>query len=232
MKARKPKNEAQRIKILWQYDVLDTMPEQVFDDLTNLAALVCGAPISLITLVDENRQWFKSKVGVDLNETSRDVSMCAHAILQKHLFIVPDATKDRRFKNNPLVVSAPKIRFYAGAPLVSPEGFSLGTLCVIDTVPRKLMEPQKQALRILARLVMTQLNFRRKTRKLGPGRADFEQVKQGLDRAKVEIVRVRRRGNSGGLRPDTNRKSASPPSMRRGGASASGSRRRKMTRRQ
>lgn len=167
MKAPKPKNEVQRIKILWQYDVLDTVPEQVFDDLTSLAALVCDAPISLITLVDEDRQWFKSKFGVSINETSRDVSMCAHAILQKDLFIVPDATKDRRFRDNPLVVSAPKIRFYAGAPLVSPDGHALGTLCVVDKVPRQLTEPQKRALRILARLTMTQLEQRRQLREHG-----------------------------------------------------------------
>jgi len=167
MKPVKPKNEVQRIKILWQYDVLDTQPEQVFEDFTNLAALICEAPISLISLVDEERQWFKAKVGVSVTETSRDISMCAHAILQKDLFIVPDATKDARFKNNPLVVSDPKIRFYAGAPLISPEGLALGTLCVIDKVPRELSETQKQALRLLAKIVMAQLNFRRQARQFG-----------------------------------------------------------------
>jgi GAF domain-containing protein len=167
MKAPKPKNEVQRIKILWQYDVLDTQPEQVFEDFTNLAALICEAPISLISLVDEERQWFKAKAGVSVTETSRDISMCAHAILQKDLFIVPDATKDARFKNNPLVVSDPKIRFYAGAPLISPEGLALGTLCVIDKVPRELSETQKQALRLLAKIVMAQLNFRRQARQFG-----------------------------------------------------------------
>ena len=167
MKPVKPKNEVQRIKILWQYDVLDTQPEQVFEDFTNLAALICEAPISLISLVDEERQWFKAKVGVSVTETSRDISMCAHAILQKDLFIVPDATKDARFKNNPLVVSDPKIRFYAGAPLISPEGLALGTLCVSDKVPRELSETQKQALRLLAKIVMAQLNFRRQARQFG-----------------------------------------------------------------
>ncbi len=164
MKAPKPKNELQRIKILWQYDVLDTLPEAVFDDFTQLAGLVCGAPVSLISLVDEDRQWFKSKTGVTINETSRDVSMCAHAILQKDIFIVPDATKDKRFKDNSLVVSAPKIRFYAGVPLISPDGYALGTLCVIDKVPRQLTENQKESLRVLARIVMTQLEFRRQSR--------------------------------------------------------------------
>src|SRR5229473_7581212 len=107
-----PKNEKQRLQVLWQYDVLDTIPEEVFDDLTELAARICEAPIALITLVDEDRQWFKSKVGVTVSETSRDISFCSHAIGQSDLFIVPDATKDERFAQNPLVTSEPKVRFY------------------------------------------------------------------------------------------------------------------------
>jgi GAF domain-containing protein len=159
-------NEKKRLKILWQYEVLDTVPEEVFDDLTELAARICEAPIALISLVDEDRQWFKSKIGVTLNETSLDVSFCAHAIRKKGLFVVPDATKDRRFANNPLVTSKPKIRFYAGAPLTTHDGHALGTLCVLDTVPRELRSEQQQALRILARHVMTQLELRRHVREL------------------------------------------------------------------
>src|SRR5678815_2168340 len=105
MKPKVLKNEAQRIKVLWQYEILDTVPEEVFDDLTELAARICEAPIALITLVDEDRQWFKSKVGVTINETSRDISFCGHAIEQSDLFIVPDATLDKRFAKNPLVTS-------------------------------------------------------------------------------------------------------------------------------
>src|SRR6267154_5168320 len=105
MKAPIPKNEKKRLEVLWQYEILDTVPEQVFDDLTELAASICESPIAMITLVDEKRQWFKSKVGVSLNETSRDISFCAHAITQSELFIVPDATKDQRFSRNPLVTS-------------------------------------------------------------------------------------------------------------------------------
>src|SRR5882672_5805633 len=142
-------NEKQRLKVLWQYDVLDTVPEEVFDDLTELAARICEAPVAMITLVDENRQWFKSKVGVTVNETSRDISFCAHAICQSDLFIVPDAMLDARFSHNPLVTSEPKIRFYAGAPLITPDGHALGTLCVIDKVPRDLRPDQKSALLIL-----------------------------------------------------------------------------------
>src|SRR5882762_3984460 len=160
MRAPIPTNEKKRLNVLWQYEVLDTVPEEVFDDLTELAARICGAPIALITLVDEKRQWFKSKVGISINETSRDVSFCGHAILQSDLFIVPDATRDERFSHNPLVTTEPKIRFYAGAPLVTPDGHALGSLCVIDKVPRELRAEQKQSLRVLARHVMTQLELR------------------------------------------------------------------------
>jgi len=196
MKASKPKNEGQRIKVLWQYEVLDTVPEAVFEELTQLAALICGAPIALISLVDEDRQWFKSKVGLTLSETSRDISMCAHAILQGDLLIVPDATLDKRFKDNPLVVSTPKIRFYAGAPLVSPAGYALGTLCVIDQVPRNLTDDQKQALRLLARHVMTQLELRRQTLELSCHRDEVGQLKQTLAQAQAEIIRLQRTGNA------------------------------------
>src|SRR4051812_48093203 len=149
--ANPPALEKTRLKVLWQYEVLDTVPEELFDDLTELAARICEAPIALISLVDEKRQWFKSKLGTTVNETSRDLSFCAHAIGQPGLFIVPDATRDARFSNNALVVSEPKIRFYAGAPLITPDGYALGTLCVIDKVPRELRPDQKQALSILAR---------------------------------------------------------------------------------
>lgn len=157
-----PRNEARRLQVLWQYEVLDSVPEAVFDDLTELAAHICEAPIALISLVDEKRQWFKSKFGTNLSETPRDLSFCAHAILQSGLFIVADATKDPRFAHNPLVVSGPKIRFYAGAPLITPDGQALGTLCVLDKKPRTLSAHQKKALRLLARHVMTQLELRRR----------------------------------------------------------------------
>jgi len=187
-----PKNEAQRIKVLWQYEILDTVPEEVFDDLTELAARICEAPIAMITLVDENRQWFKSKIGVTINETSRDISFCGHAIEQSDLFIIPDATLDKRFAKNPLVTSDPKIRFYAGAPLITPDGHALGTLCVIDKVPRELTADQKQALRVLARHVMTQLELRRHSRELARAHAAHGELQSELKEAQAELSKVRR----------------------------------------
>jgi len=207
MKPQIPANEKQRLKVLWQYAVLDTVPEEVFDDLTELAARICEAPIAMITLVDENRQWFKSKVGVTVNETSRDISFCGHAIYESDLFIVPDAMKDERFSHNPLVTSDPKIRFYAGAPLVTPDGYALGTLCVIDKVPRELRPDQKSALRVLARHVMTQLELRRHSHELAHAHQQRDQIQKDLDKARAELAEARLQ-----LRP---RKSKSPPAHRR-----------------
>jgi GAF domain-containing protein len=185
-------NEARRLKVLWQYDVLDTVPEEVFDDLTELAARICEAPIALISLVDEDRQWFKSKVGVTVSETSRDISFCAHAVKQQELFIIPDATKDLRFANNPLVTSDPKIRFYAGAPLITPDGHALGTLCVIDKVPRELRPDQQQALRVLARHVMTQLELRRHAKELAEAHEARDTTKDELEKAQAENAKLKR----------------------------------------
>lgn len=186
------KNEKKRLRVLWQYDILDSVPEEVFDDLTELAARICEAPIAMITLVDEDRQWFKAKLGVTVNETSRDISFCAHAIAQPELFIVPDATLDERFADNPLVTSDPKIRFYAGAPLITPDGHALGTLCVIDKIPRELRPEQKQALRVLARHVMTQLELRKRSRELLHIHKECEQIKADLAKAKVDLAKARR----------------------------------------
>ncbi|BCM93301.1 virulence sensor protein BvgS [Abditibacteriota bacterium] len=162
MKAHLPKNEEQRLAALHEYGVLDTLPEQGFDDLTLLASHICGTPLSFVSLIDRDRQWFKSKRGLEIIETSRDVSFCAHAVLEPNeLLIVSDARYDQRFADNPVVTGEPHVRFYAGAPLVTPSGEAVGTLCVVDHFPRELNEEQKQALRALARQTMAQLELRR-----------------------------------------------------------------------
>ena len=191
MKIPLPKNETQRLKVLWQYDVLDTVPEEVFDELADLASHICEAPIALISLVDEKRQWFKSRVGVSVKQTSRDISFCTHAILQNGLFVVSDATKDPRFRNNPLVTGPQKIRFYAGVPLRSPDGYALGTLCVLDKEPRILRPEQKKALVVLARHVETQLELRRHAMELSEARKHGDRQRAELARAQVEIANLR-----------------------------------------
>jgi len=162
-----PKDEAARLEALRRYEVLDTPREEDFDEIVRLAAQICNTPVSLISLVDEKRQWFKGRQGVDVAQTPRDVSFCGHAIVNApDLMIVPDSAKDPRFKANPLVNGEPNIRFYAGAPLVTPDGHAIGTLCVIDHQPRELTETQKDGLRILSRQVVTQLELRRHLRSL------------------------------------------------------------------
>jgi hypothetical protein len=156
--------EQHRIKVLRQYAVLDSEPEQEFDDLAAMAAHICGTPIALISLVDDNRQWFKSKVGLKINETPRSHSFCAHALENPdEILVVPDATRDDRFFKNPLVTGDPSIRFYAGAPLLTSEDAVLGTVCVIDRVPRELTETQQWMLRALSRQVVRKLENRHAT---------------------------------------------------------------------
>lgn len=163
LKAPIPPDEPQRMQALRDYGILDTAPENVYDDITHVAAGVCDTPIALISLIDGTRQWFKARVGLadELTESPRDTSFCGHAILGTDIFEVTDAIVDERFADNPLVIQEPKIRFYAGAPLITPKGHRLGTICAIDVRPRRLSEEQRSTLTALSRLVMRQLERRR-----------------------------------------------------------------------
>lgn len=157
-----PQNEAERLHALHEYSILDTLPEAEYDDITKLASQICGTPISSITLVDQNRQWFKSKIGPLSNETPRDISFCGHAILEpRNVFTVNDARQDARFKDNPLVTGSPQVIFYAGVPLVTPDGLPVGTLCVIDNTPKDLSPEQVEALRSLSHQVVSLFELRK-----------------------------------------------------------------------
>ncbi|HYW18652.1 MAG TPA: ATP-binding protein [Nodularia sp. (in: cyanobacteria)] len=170
-----PKNEQDRLNALQKYNILDTDSEDSFDDLTALAAYICGTPIALITLLDESRLWFKSKLGLEVTEIPREIAFCAHTIRQpEDLLIVPNTLNDERFASNPLVTLDPNIRFYAGAPLVTPDGYALGSLCVLDRVPGELSLEQKQALAALSRQVSSQLELR----------INVDELKQNISRRK------------------------------------------------
>jgi signal transduction histidine kinase len=155
-----PTNEAARLTALQRYAILDTPATPEFDDFTALASEICGTPIALISLIDTDRQWFKSKVGLDASQTPRDISFCGHAIHGADLFEVTNALEDERFRDNPLVTNAPDMRFYAGQPLISSDGHSIGTLCVIDRVVNRLNTTQRNMLKVLSRLIVQQMELR------------------------------------------------------------------------
>jgi GAF domain-containing protein len=188
------KDDAARVASLQKYAILDTEPEQAFDDLALLASYICNTPIALISLIDENRQWFKSKVGLSVRETPREIAFCDVAIRQPGVLIVPDTLKDERFRDNPMVVSEPKIRFYAGAPLINEDGYALGTICVVDRCPRDFGPLQEAALQALSRLVLAQLEFRRNLALLKEAlsdRTEEEHVRQReLERLQQKLLRV------------------------------------------
>jgi diguanylate cyclase (GGDEF)-like protein/PAS domain S-box-containing protein len=173
-------DEMARLAALHNFKVLDTAPEPEFDDLTRLAATLCGTPISLVSLIDTDRQWFKSRVGLDACETPRDMAFCSHAIRQSDLYVVPDAREHPLFRDNPLVTREPYIRFYAGSPLIVPGGHAIGTLCVIDRAPRQLSVEQRDALRVLARQVVAQLLLRRQVQILESEVADRNRAEAAL----------------------------------------------------
>lgn len=159
-------NDHERVAELLGYDILDTPEEEEFNEIVALASQMCDMPISLISLIDEDRQWFKAKVGIDDHETPREEAFCAHAINGNDIFEVRNALEDERFADNPNVVGRMNIRFYAGVPLTTPAGFNLGTLCVIDDKPGRLSAEQERALKILANQVITHFELRKKNRKL------------------------------------------------------------------
>ncbi len=192
-----PENETERLEALRRYQILDTQSEAVFDDLAALASYICGTPIGLVSLVDSDRQWFKAKVGLDASETPRDISFCGHTILANDTLIVEDALADSRFADNPLVTSDPKIRFYAGAKLKTSDGHALGSLCVIDRVPRRLTAAQKEALEALSRQVVAQMEYKRNVLEMAEIIAERKQTEelkaanqaaQAASRAKSEFL--------------------------------------------
>ena len=175
-----PNNEKERLEALKSYHIMDSLSEIEFNAITKLAASICGVPIALISLLDENRQWFKAKFGINVDETPRNISFCQHAILDKTIFEVENALESNIFRENPLVTNDPSIRFYAGAPLIDPNGFNLGTLCVIDRQPKKLTEDQKEALEILAAKVVALILLRKSKKDLEDSKNEIEAILSGL----------------------------------------------------
>jgi anti-sigma regulatory factor (Ser/Thr protein kinase) len=180
-------SEAVRLAALRRYRILDTEPEKAFDDLVMLASQICGTPIALISLVDADRQWFKARIGVTVTETARSISFCSHAIEQPTLFVVRDATSDERFRENPLVTAEPCIRFYAGSPLVTDDGEALGTLCVLDRVPRTLTADQEMALEALKRQVLAQMELRRNLHELAAALEERDRAEADQAHLVVEL---------------------------------------------
>lgn len=185
--------DQERIQALMSYDIMDTPNEADYDEIVRLASWICGTPISLITLLDDKRQWFKAKIGLEIDETPLEYAFCAHAINQDDIMVVENATLDDRFKNNPFVTGEANVRFYAGMPLTTPTGVKLGTLCVIDTKPNSLSDGQIEALRVLSRQVIKNLEMRLKMRELKEAlrRYDEQSKKMAeMDRFKTRLLSI------------------------------------------
>ena len=174
-----PTNELQRVQAVRSYEIFDTEEENDYDALTSIASMICQIPVALITFIDDKRQWFKSHHGTVINENLREYSFCTHTIAaEEEIMVVSDASKDERFANNPMVTGPTKIAFYAGVPLVNSEGYALGTLCVLDQVPRELTADQKNALKILAKQVIDKIELRRKIKELATVNKELELSEQ------------------------------------------------------
>ena len=183
----RPQDEYERMQAVESLGLLDTPPEADFDEAVRLAAVICKTPISMMSIVDHHRQWFKAKIGLDIDETPRDQAFCAHAIGRTSALIVPDAHNDPRFFENPLVTGDPKIRFYAGMPLHTSSGFTIGTLCVIDTVPRELTFEQQSALTVLGRQISIQIELRTRMKKLNELLEENSRISEELSLANARL---------------------------------------------
>ncbi|MDB9401712.1 PAS domain-containing protein [Microcystis aeruginosa CS-567/02-A1] len=187
MNAKSNNDEAARLEVLRQYQILDTEPEEVYDNLAQLAAFICGTPIALVNFIDENRQWFKAKLGLDVPEMPRNVGLSYLCQERRDVVVLPDALADVKLANNPVVTDYPYVRFYAGVPLITPKGYMLGTLCVIDKVPRQLSQQQVDALVALSRLVINQLELRRNVSEVSRISEEFITHEQA---AKTQITNI------------------------------------------
>jgi diguanylate cyclase (GGDEF)-like protein/PAS domain S-box-containing protein len=181
MVAHADRSEIEQFNYLLRLHIIDSNPEQEYDDLTHLAATVCGTPVAVVSIIDNDRMWFKSCYGLNIKETPTDISFCKYAIYQDDIFEVPNALEDSRFANNPFVTGEPHVRFYAGMPLISPEGQTLGTLCVVDQVPKKLTNEQKNSLRVLAKRIIAQIMLRLKSENLDEKLKQQETIHHVMD---------------------------------------------------
>lgn len=178
-----PQNEHERLMDLYSYHILDTLPEKDFDDITAIASEICGTPISTISIIDKDRQWIKSQVGMLTQDTPRDISFCGHAVNAPHdIMLIPNSKEDERFHDNPHVTGDPHIVFYAGVPLISDKGYALGTLCVIDTAPKVLNEGQLKSLRALANQIVCQLVLRKKNMELAQSKFSLQEINEELEK--------------------------------------------------